>query len=258
MALVGLAGAVGLTIFYVYQGERIAQSGAQELVTRIVQILIALACAAFLFGTMKSTGIITSKEIGKRYTFGGPAALFIAVLAILIAKGPTGDTFDLTVRPHGAEGSDAIISSGQITIDLGNDRRSKAINSNGEADFKGIPAKFKGATVGVLAQVDGYKQTWQQLQVKDDVLDVELQPAPPPITRLTGSIVPPPKDWAKLRLMIDGQSVEGKVDQLGRFNFQVNGKNGDTIRLKVYDGTKLLYDDFQTPPGPLTLTLHSK
>jgi hypothetical protein len=90
------------------------------------------------------------------------------------------------------------------------------------------------------------------------VLDVTLQPAPPPVTRLTGSIVPPPKDWASLSMMVDGQPGEGKVDKLGRFDFQVNGKAGDTIRLKIYDGTQLVYDDYQTLPGPLTLTLHNK
>jgi hypothetical protein len=205
---------------------------------------------------MNSTGIIYSKEVGKGYKFGGPAALFIVVLYILIAKGQ-GEPFDLTVRAHGADGRNPIITSGQITIDLDNDRRPKAISPNGEADFKGIPAKFQGATIGVLPQVDGYKQEWQQLELKGTVLDVTLQPAPPPVTRLTGSILPPPKDWAHLRIIVDGQSGNGKVDEIGRFDFQVIGKGGDTVRLKIYDATKLVYDDFQTLPGPLTLTLHS-
>ncbi|HMD99608.1 MAG TPA: hypothetical protein VKM93_20045 [Terriglobia bacterium] len=255
MALVGLIGAVGLTIFYVYQGPRIAQSGAQSLVSSVLQILIALACATFLFGTMKSTGKFTSKSS----TFGGPAALFIVVLSLLIAKGPTGEPFDLTVRAHSADGSAPIIKSGEITIDLDSDRRSKPINSSGEADFKNIPAKFKGTTVGVLPQVDGYKQEWQRLKLEGAVLDVTLQPAPQPVTRLTGSIIPPPKDWASLRLMVDGQSVEGKVNELGRFDFQVNGNNGDRVRLKVYDGAgTLIYDEYQTLPGGLNIKLHRK
>jgi len=254
MALVGLAGAVGLTIFYVYQGPRIAQSGAQGLLSSLLQVLIALACATFLFGAMKSTGKFTSKSS----TFGGPAALFVAVLSILIAKGSAGEPFDLTVRAHSADGSAPIITSGEIIIDLDNDRRSAAIGSNGEADFKGIPAKFKGATVGVLPQVDGYKWEWQRLELKGSVLDVTLQPAPPAVVRLTGSIFPAPKDWADLRILLDGQSVEGKVDERGRFDFQVNGKNGDTVRLKIYDGSKLVYDNYQTLPGPLNLPVPSK
>jgi hypothetical protein len=58
--------------------------------------------------------------------------------------------------------------------------------------------------------------------------------------------------------MVDGQSREGKVDELGRFDFPVIGKDGDTIRLKVYDDTKLVFDDYQTLSGSLTLALHSK
>jgi len=255
MVLVGLVGAVALTMFYVYQGPRIAQSGAQGLVALVLQVLIALACAIFLFGAMKSTGRFTSKSS----TFGGPAALFIVVLSILFARGQPGELFDLTVRAHSADGSAPIIRSGEITIDLDNDRRHGGFNSNGEADFKGIPAKFRGATVDVLPQVDGYKQDAQRLKLSGAVLDVTLQPAPPPVTHLTGSIVPPPRDWASLRITVDGQpKAEGHVDKLGRFDFQVNGKDGDTVRLKIYEGTKLVYDNFQTVPGPLNIPLRRK
>jgi hypothetical protein len=208
---------------------------------------------------MRTYARVKQKHLGIEWELGGPAAIaFLLVLGGFRLVPPTPELFDLTVRPHGAHDTNPIIASGRITIDLDNDRRSNAISSNGEADFKGVPAKFRGATVGVLPQVDGYKQEWQHLELKGTVLDLTLQRAPQPLTRLSGSIVPPPKDWAKLRIMVEGQSGEGKVDELGSFAFQVNGKDGETIRLKIYDGTKLIFDDYQTLPGPLTLALHSK
>ncbi|MGA3327697.1 MAG: hypothetical protein ABSF45_24830 [Terriglobia bacterium] len=259
MALVGLAVGMGLLLFYVYRVPKLIVSGVQNQVFYLLLIPWALACAAFLFGAMRSYARYTGRHLGNALELGGPVVLFcLVIVGGFKLVPPPPETFDLTVRAHSADDRNPIITSGQITIDLDNDRRSNPISPNGEADFKGIPGKFRGATVGVLPHVDGYKQEWQRLELKGLVLDVTLQPAPPPVTRLTGSIVPPPKDWAKLRIMVDGQSGEGKVDELGRFDFQVNGKEGDTIRLKIYDDTKLVLDDFQTLPGPLTLKLNSK
>jgi len=259
IALVGLAIGMGLLLFYAYRVPELVESGVQNQVFYLLLIPWALACAAFLFGAMRSYARFTHRHMGNALELGGPVVLFcLVVVGGFKLVPPPPETFDLTVRPHGADGTGSIISFGKITIDLDSDRRSEAIGSIGEADFKGIPAKFRGATVGILPQVDGYKQEWQYLELKGAVLDVTLQGAPPPRTHLTGSIIPPPKDWAKLRLMVDGQPGEGKVNELGRFDFQVNGKGGDTVRLKIYDGTKLVFDDYQTLPGPLTLALRGK
>ena len=57
-------------------------------------------------------------------------------------------------------------------------------------------------------------------------------------------------------MIVDGQPGEGKVDELGRFDLEVNGKDGDKIRLRVYAKGKLLFDRDETVPGPLTLSLH--
>jgi len=259
IALAGLTVAVGFTVFYIYQVPRLVQNGVQDRVFYVLLIPWALASAAFLFGAMGSYAHFTHRHLGNALVLGGPVVLFcLVIVGGFRLVPPSPETFDLTVRPHGTESADSMIKSGEITIDLDNDRRPKAISSNGEADFKGIPAKFRGATVRVLPEVDGYKQEWQRLELKGAVLDVTLQRAPPPVTRLTGSIIPSPKDWARLRITVDGQSEGGKVDEIGRFDFEVNGKEGDTIRLKIYDDAKLVYDNFQTLPGPMNITLNSK
>jgi len=45
-------------------------------------------------------------------------------------------TFDLTVRPYGEDGAAPIIRSGEIVIDLGNDRREASIGPNGELTLR--------------------------------------------------------------------------------------------------------------------------
>jgi len=169
---------------------------------------------------------------------------------------PSPETFDLTVRAHSADMRDPIITSGKIAIDLDNDRRTALLGANGEADFKGIPPKFRGAMLKILPQVDGYVEKWQELEVKSNVLDLALVRATLPVTLLTGSISPPPSMGQSVRIFVDSQKSETSADELGRFELSVNGKVGDRVLLKVYVDGKQVYDDYQVLPGPVTLILH--
>lgn len=257
IALVGLALGIGFTFFYVYQVPKLVESGAQNQVFYLLLIPWALSSAAFLFGAMKSYARFTYKQLGSFLELGGPVVLFcLVVVGGFKLVPPPPETFDLTVRAHSADGSDPIITSGKITIELDNLRRTESIGANGEADFKGIPPRFKGATLRVLPQVDGYEEKWQRHKPQGNVLDLPLERAKQSVTHLTGSIVPPPPNWKELRILVDGQPSEGKVDELGRFGFDVNGKDGDRIRLKVYADGRLVYDDYQVLPGPLMFRLH--
>jgi hypothetical protein len=78
-----------------------------------------------------------------------------------LAKNVTQATFDLTVRAHNADGSVPIIAAGTVTMDLDNDRRTEPFRENGEADFKGVPSKFFGNEIKVLAHVEGYEEKWE-------------------------------------------------------------------------------------------------
>lgn len=252
-ALIGLLVAVGLLLFYVYQVPKMVQSGVQNQVFYILLLPWGLACAAFLFGTMRSVAKFTHKRLGGALELGGPVVLFCLVVAggfKLVPSAP--EAFDLTVRAHSA--SKPMIAKGKITIDLDNTRRTEEIASNGEANFKGIPAKFKGTSVKVLVQGTGYKEDWQSQKLSGSALDLLLEPLPQ--NHLSGTIIPPPENWSKLRVVIEGQQAEAKVDELGRFDIPAVGANGDRVPLHIYIGTKLVYDDFQPLPGPVRIALH--
>lgn len=256
-ALVGLFLAIGLLLFYVYQVPKMVQSGVQNQVFYILLLPWGLSCAAFLFGAMRSFARFTHKRMGNALELGGPVVLFCLVVAggfKLVPAGP--ETFDLTVRAHSS--TEAVVRSGKILIDLGSDRRSQDIASNGEADFKSIPAKFRGASVKVLAEIEGgkYKQDWQAHKLSGETLELELEPASAPKNHLSGTIIPPPKDWKTLRVTIEGQTTEASVDELGRFDVQVSAANGTEVRLRIYAGQALVYDDNQLLPGPASIKLH--
>jgi len=163
------------------------------------------------------------------------------------------DLFDLTVRPH-AKGVD-VINSGKIVIDFDNTRLTADIASNGEANFKGLPTKFRGATVNVLPQIDGYWAKWREEKLTGGALDLLVEAR----SQLTGTIIPPPENWKTLRVMLEGQDDEAKVDERGRFSIPVQKVGTDgRVRLFIYDGHKLLKDDLFPPDFPITLKLKDK
>jgi hypothetical protein len=254
---IGLFFAVGFTIFYVIVVPRLVDSGSQAQIFYILLIPWALSCAAFLFGAMKSYARFTHNHFGSYLELGGPVVLFALVILGGFKLVPTPpETFDLTVRPRSADSGDPFITSGRIVIDLDNNRQVQLINPNGEADFKGIPSKFRGVTIEVIPQIEGYEEKPQYPRLVGDVLNLTLEKAAPRLTTLKGSVFPPPRKGQEIQIVVDGQKAETFSDELGRFELNMNGKEGDKIRLKAYSEGKLLYDDFQILPGPVILRLH--
>lgn len=258
MALVaGLIG-VGLLVFYVRQVPKLTEPTTRNQVFYVVLIPSAIACAVALFGAMRSYARFTYKHVGSFLELGGPVVLFCLVVVggfKLVPSPP--ESFDLTVRAHGADGKEPIIKSGQVTVDFDIDRRTEPFGANGEANFKGIPARFSGVTLRFLPQVPNYEETPQLIKLAGHVVDLPLERAHPK-TVLRGSIVLPlPRKGSDINILVEsGQGEPVHPDKFGRFELTVEGKDGDSVRLKVFADGKSLYDDYQTLPGPVTIQLH--
>jgi hypothetical protein len=183
MASIALVVGVGLLVFYVEEAPKLPPS-VRNQVYYVVLFPLAIACAVALFGATRSYARLTAKQPGIVLELGGPAVLFVLILwGGLKLVPPPGDTFDLTVRAHSADGSVPVIKSGSVTLELDDNRLTKPLAPEGEADFKGVPAKFWGTTIGILPQVDGYEEKWQERKVEGNSLDVPLERIRPrPIT----------------------------------------------------------------------------
>ena len=254
VAAFGFIFSAAFTLFYLDRVPRLVQNGVQEQVFYLLLIPWALASASFLFGAMKSYARLTHRHPGASLELGGPVVLFCLVLVggfKLVSSTP--QTFDLAVRAHSKDVP--LITYGQITLDLPGLPHA-TIGPDGEANFKGISAQFKGKPIRVLAHVDGYVENWQRPAMNGNVLDVDLERSQP-VTLLTGTIVPPPIDGNRIKILVDGQDSETSPDDLGRFKLRVNGKTGDRVRIKIYENTTLRFDDYEVLPGPVTLSLQT-
>jgi hypothetical protein len=84
-----------------------------------------------------------------------------------------------------------LITSGRITLDLPG-LPSANIGPDGEANFKGVSARFKGMPIKMLAQVDGYEEKWRIPTVEGSTLAVNLGEPLRPIIVQIATLVPPP------------------------------------------------------------------
>lgn len=253
IAAVGLAVAIGFTFFYIRVAPSLNFSGEQDRIFYLLLIPWALSCAAFLFGAMRGYARLTHKRLGNSLELGGPVVLFCLVLVggfKLVPSGP--DTFDVTVRASGPD--TPLITSGEIVLDVGGSLQHQRMGSDGEAIFRGISAHMKGASVRVLPQVEGYEQAWVPEKLDGATINLVLVTAHP-TTVLTGSIIPPSIEGTTIRIVVDGQQGEAEPDPYGRFRISVDGKSGDTVRLKVFSNGALAKMDDYVLPGPVTILL---
>jgi hypothetical protein len=256
IAAAGLMLSVGFTLFFIFYVPRLVENSMQDRVFYVLLIPWALASSAFLFGAMQSYARSTSRKFGHTVELGGPVVLFALVLIggfRLVPKGV--DSFDLTVRAHAADGSVPLITEGLVTLELGNATPSERIGPNGEANFKGLSARFKGSNVKVLATVKGFRDEWQELKLTGDVLDIQLMRVSIPVSQLSGTIAPAPRPEDQILIYVEGRPESISPDRLGRFSVTVRGGDGDRVHFTVYRNGSLSYDDFQTLPGPVTLHL---
>lgn len=81
-----------------------------------------------------------------------PLILAGLLLVYIIANHSRAQTFSLTVFVHGTQGPEQRLlrNEGIVVLHIGQDQREALINEKGEADFKEIPAKFKGKKARIV------------------------------------------------------------------------------------------------------------
>lgn len=224
----------------------------------LTYVLIPLVPSFALFGFMRSLARRTvEKSIGsgnKRkwvaLQLGGPVVLYLVLLGIGLkwgtdSQGPDDRPFGFTVFLRDAQKGIVVKEQGVLEITLDNKVEEKKINEEGGADFKGIPALFRGKAVTVEMDVPGWQfengknVTSCTLQGNHAVLII--QRTNPEDDSSEGFVL---RGYVTLQNS-DGQPVPGvtiiafegnpaATDKFGRFELVLkNRKPGDNVTLKV-------------------------
>lgn len=249
---------VGLLLIYIRELPVLVQNGMRDYIYWLLLSVWAIFPTVFCVGVMGTVATFQHKGKDWSLSLRGSAVVYFVFLVLPYKFVPhPPQTFDLTVRAHSEDGSEPLITKGQVTIDFGTDRRSAAFDLSGEVNFKKIPQEFKMATVTVLPDVDGYERTRQQIKIVSDVIDLSLVREKEQHTLLTGTVIPLPAKRSHLTVVVEGQESKAEVDDAGRFELNVTGRPGDQVRLQVYSDRKVVYDDYQVLPGPVNIKLNA-
>ncbi len=145
-----------------WNAERLVGLGLVGKVYYVVLIPLGLAVAAVLFGVLRSYAIYTGNHIGGTLDLGGPIVGFflVVVLGFYLTKPPS-EGFSVTVFVHGEAGQHDLVlrNSGDVWITLDGDLRQEKIGEKGQAEFKNLPASFRGQAVAISVKADGFEMS---------------------------------------------------------------------------------------------------
>lgn len=142
--------------------------GMDKAVLFIVYVLISLAACAFLFGFMHSFARQTSEKQKQTKTrkkkiykeLAGPVVLFLILFGFglnWISGIDDTEPFNFTIFLEDTNGATVLKNEGELTLTLGNEKKSRKINEEGGADFKGISHTFANNSVDVELMADGWQ-----------------------------------------------------------------------------------------------------
>jgi hypothetical protein len=210
----------------------------------ILLMPIALAAAAFLFGAMKSHAKYRGEVAKGSLQLGGPVVVFAMVLLGGIVLANPVSTSTLTVRLSGPPGSGEIISAGEVILDLGDDRRTADLGSNGQVTFAQVPIQFLSGEVSVIARVDRYRMK--------DPGPFEVPPARviaiameriPDVTTVTGTLLRGDRPLAGGLVSFRDGLVTARTDENGNFRVDLPLPEGEVVPVTVTANGRTIYDD---------------
>jgi Carboxypeptidase regulatory-like domain len=218
-----LAGALLLWLMMA-KAELLVRLGLQGQLYYLVLLPLGLAVAGFLFGVLRSYAFYRGKALGGVLELGGPVVIFcLVVLGGFLLPPPQG-AFAVTVFVHGEEGvqDTPLRGEGSVVLDLGPHRRREAIGDRGQAHFSGIPAGFRGQTVPVWVEAEGFTPANSNVErrLEEGSLYLAVKRAD---AAIRGRVQDPdghPIAGADLRL----RDLKATADADGSFVFEIPGK----------------------------------
>jgi ABC-type branched-subunit amino acid transport system substrate-binding protein len=167
-----------LIAVFVWQLPRLHRFGDRTVIF-VISAVVGLVAALVMFGALRSYGHLSGQSMGVAFEFGGPAALFVAVLLLGTRTRKTDKTpFTVTIIVRESGSSTGVITKGgRLSLLLPRGAREEGIN-NGQVVFSAIDAEYKNYSVDYIASVSGYERFGEPAQLRltpDGVFYVALR-----------------------------------------------------------------------------------
>lgn len=207
---------------------------------------------------------LPSASSGKKYSRLTTVGLALGILASIVtiltfvfdifggsAETLPGDTLELTVFVHGAQGKQDYVleNQGRITLDLGSNRREAEIGERGQAHFTEIPSKFFGKELELSVKAEGYTLAHPEQRFVFDGNPVYLEiQSSCRSCRLRGTVQAQDSFISGAIVMVKGTGLADTTDVGGNFDIRVppEEERKEYILTVVHDG-RIVYEGFATP-----------
>lgn len=188
-------------------------------------------------------------------------AVILAGVVLVVTRNFTRDAeapASVTVRVHGPGGRQDFITNGTVTLDIGNDRDTRAIMQDGQVRFDNIPPQTLAGEATLIADVPGYAP------VSETTLDdlgpagvIYLELAPVAVTtEVYGTVIDTQHvPVADVVLTFDGGSASDTTDADGTFRVTLPEQPGAQIPLRATKDGTVGHNDMITIPNQAALTI---
>ena len=219
-------------------------------------IPLALVCAAFLFGAMRSHAKYTGKVYAGTLELGGP----VVVLALIILLGfkfrPMEKEFSYTINVFDGRDTTEVINDGVVELFFGTARVVKNI-SDGQSVFSELPWGYKGRSAILITKAKGYITKRQTVVMESGNIaqNIFIEKIKDSIS-IHGLIKDAQKRPVKNAVLVfaDGL-VKETSNAYGNFNVTMPLKDGDEVPLRIYMDDKLVYDNLVVLSNTVSLNI---
>ena len=259
LSLISFLCGMGVLAVMLWKADRLIALGLVGNLYYLVLIPLGLSAATFLFGVLRSYAVYTGKVLGGTLELGGPivAAALVVIGGFYLPK-PAPEAFTITVLVHGEAGPHDLVlrNVGIVWMTLGPDRRQERIGDKGQADFKNIPASFRGQEVPVSVEAGGFEMASpsQKYLLGGPSIDVVVRRKAAHLTGRVQDTEGRPITNATVRI----GDVQTRVDTNGHFSLilPVLQESGEVSADVLAPGFKPWHGRFTPNAGEATVQLH--
>jgi hypothetical protein len=219
-------------------------------------IPLALVCAAFLFGALRSHAKYSGKAYGGTLELGGPVVVLTLIILLGFKFRPTEKEFSYTINFFEASDTTEVIKDGSVELFFGTARLAKNI-SEGQSVFNELPSVYKGKEATLITKAKGYitKRQAVSMPFGNVAQNVFLEKIKDSVS-VHGLVKDAQKRPVKNASLVFADGfLKTTSDDYGNFNVVMPFKDGEEVPLRIYIKEKLAYDNLVVLSNKASLTI---
>jgi tetratricopeptide (TPR) repeat protein len=177
-SFVGLFMSILLMLVFIRKASTITAYNLAAKYYYLLLIPASLSSAAFLFGAMKSYAVFIGTVLRGELELAGPVVIFVGMMYFGLKYGRNEETVDFTVLLF-SHTRDLKSIQGEISMDVGHERKTEVITNKSSVDFKNIPGRYRTKNVILEIQAEGWVfingNTIRKCKLKDDHIRLEIK-----------------------------------------------------------------------------------